>query len=247
MDRKTVKVGLLVVMALLVALPVIGCATEEVAAPLPEEKVIKIGHIADLTGPYSTLGVPVFYGHSDYFRHVNEEDGGIGGIKIKEFWGDGRADAAMGITLYKRFKADGMLALIVLSSVEANALLTMTEADRIPYTGSATSTSIIVPPRWYYNSYCGAFSVGVATTVRWYYNEWLKKGLDRPMRVGIVTWDNPVGRDGWDGVIRWAEKQGADKVEVVAEAFTSPMAMDYSTEMLVMKAANPDVVVCSAS
>ena len=165
MNRRIIKSGMLVVVALLLALPVIACAPPEGAVPPPEEKVIRIGNVSDLTGPYSTIGVPIFYGHYDYFKYLSEEEGGVNGIEVEELWADHKGDPAFAITLYRRFKAQGVVAMITTTSTETTALLAMLEADKIPATGTATSMGLIVPARWYYNSYCGAMAVLSATFI----------------------------------------------------------------------------------
>ena len=245
MNKAIISSGLLLLVVLLVLVLVIGCVPEEVAPP--EEKVIKIGNLCDLTGPYSTIGVPIMYGHNAYFNYINDTEGGINGIPVEVMWGDCKSNAALAISLYRRFKEAGIVAMISTTSTEVTATLGMLDRDRIPCCGTSTSVGLVVPPRAYYNTYEGAMALQYATQMQWYYGEWQKKGLDRPMRIGIITWDNPLGRDGWEGVKRWVERQPAGTVEIVAETFTSPLTMDYTTELTVLKAKEVDVIVNSVS
>ena len=245
MNNKMVRFALVVVMVLLVAVPVIACAPEEVE-PAPVGKVIKVGHFADYTGPYSTIALPIGRGKSDYIRFLNDDEGGINGIRIEELWADVRADPSLAITTYRRFKGEGMVGMLAGMSPDTVAISSFFNRDKIPATGSPATTSLMIPPRYYYNSFEGPMMILMANGLDWYYRQWQKKGLDRPMRVALLAWDNPFGMDGADGVKMWVE-QNSPGVDLVAEAYTSSMAMDYATEFIVIKDKSPDVVACSVS
>ena len=243
MKRGMIKSGLLVVVALLVAMPVIGCVpAEEGPAPPPEAKVIKIGMLADMTGPYSTIGVPIFNGYFDYMRYLNEEKGGINGIKIEVLWADHKGDPSFAITVYKRFKGDGMIALMPTTSTETSALLAMLEADKIPATGTAASKHVLSPPGWYYSPR-GEMGIMFSSFLKWFSGE---SDLSKPIKVGMVSWDNVIGRAAADGSKAWITKHPGD-YELVADLYVSPMAMDFSSELTVIKGKKPDLVLAGVS
>ena len=247
MRKNIFTLALVVVLALLVAVPAIGCAPEEVAPPV-EEKVIKVGSIIDLTGPYSTIGVPIGAGGMDFWKYLNEDLGGISGIKVDHLWTDSKGSPAFCITQYKRFKEQGALAFTVSTSTENVAIQSFYNNDKIPAIGSSTSFAAICPEGagMYYNAYCGSMARLLAVGLDWWYkNEWPKQGLDRPMRVGMVTWDNALGRDGADGAKRWIDMTSG--AELVQESVAGAMTMDYTTNLLVIKGKNPDIIVNSTS
>lgn len=243
MSKAIIKSGLILLVVLLALVPIIGCVPEEV--PPPEKKVIKVGILSDLTGPYSTVGVPIFDGYFDYYRHINETEGGINGIPVKATWGDCKADPAISISLYRRFRAEGIVCLSTTTSSETTALSAILGRDKMPCTSTAGASNIYFPPRNVFSTYIVSAFI-MATGLDWYYGEWQKKGLDRPMRVALLTWDNPYGRDGRGGAERWIERH-KPAVEIVTDLFTSPMTMDYTSELTIIKGDNPDLVVCTVS
>ena len=74
----------------------------------------------------------------------------------------------------------------------------------------------------------------------WYLGEFEKKGLDRPMRIATVGWDNAYGRGGLEATADWAQKQ--EGVEFVAALWFSPMTMDYTSELMVLKEKEVDAI-----
>ena len=102
--RTLVSLGIVVVMVLLLAL---SCAPGAPKPVAPTEKIIKIGSFFDMTGSYSTIGVPIAAGSMDFWKFANEEWGGVGGIKVEEMWTDDKSDPSRSIIAYKRFKAAG--------------------------------------------------------------------------------------------------------------------------------------------
>ena len=245
MKQRVVKLGLVVVVALLVALPVIGCAADGAVTPLPEEDVIRIGMLADLTGPYSTIGVPIFNGYVDYQKYLNEDKGGINGIRIEYLWADHKGDPSFAITVYRRFKAQGIVALMPTTSTETSALLAMLAADKIPGTGTAASKHVLYPPGWYYSPR-GEMGIMFSSFLKWFSDESGKMGLSKPMRGGVVAWDNVIGRAAADGSKAWIAKHPGD-YELVADLYASPMSMDYSSELTVIKSKNPVLVLAGVS
>mgnify|MGYP001102588695 CR=1 FL=1 len=228
-------------------MPIIGCVPEEVAPP--EEKVIKIGSLEDLAGPYSTIGVPISNGYSDFWKYVNKDLGGINGIRVLPLWIDDRSNPSLSISGYRRLKDSGVVFLCTTTTPQLLAIQNFLIDDRIASCGISCSWPAISPKGagMYYNCLTGTTGRSIATGLDWYYkNEWPKKGLDRPMRVGIITWDNPLGHDAADGPKRWI-KLNEPSVKLVGECVVSPMLMDYTTEIIVLKGKDIDVHVGAVS
>ena len=239
MNKAIIGSGLILLAALLALVPVIGCAPEEVAPP--EEKVIKIGITSDLTGSYSTVGVPIFQGQYDYLRYINDAKGGINGIPLKVMWADCRTDPSLVLSTYRRFKDAGIVALIEMSSTELMALKPFIERDKIPTVGTSASYYSFVPPGWYYANYLFEGQTLAAALKWWYENEWSKRGLDRPARVAIMSMNNPLGLGSRDACLAWAKRNL--NIEVVSDQTTPVMALDFTTELLTAKAKNPDIMI----
>ena len=144
-SKRLIKSGLLLVVALLAALPIIGCAPEG-TVPLPEEKVIKVGSLPDLTGYYSGSVSDIYRGMRDYIRWINEAKDGIDGAKVKFLWGDIRADAAIAITTYKRLKEKEVVAFLTYTSLENTAIRAFIGPDKMPTVGTGASPNLSLPP-----------------------------------------------------------------------------------------------------
>jgi len=237
-SKRLIKSGLLLVVALLVALPIIGCGPEE-TAPLPVEKAIKIGSLPDLTGYYSGSVSDIYRGMSDYIRWINEAKDGIDGAKVKFLWGDIRADAAIAITTYKRLKEKEVVAFLTYTSLENTAIRAFIGPDKMPTVGTGASPSLSSPPGYYFHGYGTTPQISILTT-EWYYSQFKKKGLDRPMRLATLGWSNVFGKEGLEPVINWAK--GQEGIEIVSTVWTSPSALDFTTELLVTKDKTPDLI-----
>lgn len=232
---KLVKV--LIPVLLISALVIINAC----APKAPPGAVIKVGVVADISGPAAVSCAPIFQGTTDYFDYVNEELGGIDGVKLEVLWGDSKLDAATAVTHVTSFIEEGVVLVCVSNTVDIMGSTAALEAAKIPAVGIAASKPLFVPPGWYYGCLPEA-GQQFATHLDWYYSEWKKQGLERPMRVAIVSWDHPTGRTVAEGVKRWVEMQPAGVAELVYEAYPGPTTVDYTADLLGAKAANPDVI-----
>ncbi|MEE8174844.1 MAG: ABC transporter substrate-binding protein, partial [Dehalococcoidia bacterium] len=100
---RLVMFGLLAL--LLVALPLLAAACgddDEDKTPGEEEKWITIGGTFMLSGISAPTTGPAFSNLMDFYRYINEVEGGIDGIKIRLVWADDKYDAATAAIAYKR-------------------------------------------------------------------------------------------------------------------------------------------------
>src|SRR3990172_10388134 len=70
---------------------------------------IKVGHLADLTGPTGEVGKPYAQGVQDYKDWVNR-NGGINGKQIDMAMFDYAYDKNKAVNQYKKYKEDGVVA-----------------------------------------------------------------------------------------------------------------------------------------
>ena len=210
-------------------------------APPAEGKVLKVGVIADISGPASVSTLPIFQGITDYFDYLNEELDGIDGVKLEVLWGDSKYDSATAVTHVSSFLEEGVILVCVSNTLDIMGSVGALEAAKTPAIGIAASKPLYIPPGWYYGCLPEA-SQQFATHLDWYYSEWKKQGLDRPMRVAVVCWDSATGRTMAEGVKRWIEMQPAGVAELVYEAYPGPTTVDYTPDLLGAKAADPDVI-----
>ena len=106
-----------IIMAIIIMLAVVavGCGTQQPAAA--KEKVVTIGALGAMTGPLRSVGEGAI-ALQDYFTELNVTKGGIQykdpktgkqeTVTVKVLLGDHGWDAAKSLSLYERFKGQGM-------------------------------------------------------------------------------------------------------------------------------------------
>jgi branched-chain amino acid transport system substrate-binding protein len=89
-----------------IALGVILGALAVVAPALAQNEQF-IPHLVYRTGAYAPNGIPVSNGIADYYKLVNERDGGINGVKIVFEECDTGYATDRGVECYERLKGKG--------------------------------------------------------------------------------------------------------------------------------------------
>ncbi|MBV8418837.1 MAG: ABC transporter substrate-binding protein, partial [Hyphomicrobiales bacterium] len=105
------------------------------AAPALAQNEQFIPNLVYRTGAYAPNGVPFANGIADYYRLINERDGGINGVKIAFEECDTGYATDRGVECYERLKGKGPTGaayVIPLSTGITFALTEKTTADKIP-------------------------------------------------------------------------------------------------------------------
>jgi branched-chain amino acid transport system substrate-binding protein len=84
------------------------------------------------TGPYAANGIPFADGYADYFKLLNERDGGIGGVPIKLLECETGYNTEKGVECYESTKGEGALMYQPLSTGITYQLIPKATADGIP-------------------------------------------------------------------------------------------------------------------
>ena len=84
------------------------------------------------TGPFAAGGIPFADGYSDYLTLLNERDGGIGGVKIRQTECETAYNTEKGVECYESIKADNPLVIQPLSTGITYQLIPKVTADGIP-------------------------------------------------------------------------------------------------------------------
>ena len=95
-----------------------------------------IPHLVYRTGPYAPNGVPLANGIADYYKLINERDGGINGVKITFEECDTGYATDRGVECYERLKGKGPTGaayVIPLSTGITFALTEKAPIDKIPH------------------------------------------------------------------------------------------------------------------
>ncbi|MGY1487983.1 ABC transporter substrate-binding protein [Methylobacillus pratensis] len=191
------------------AVPAVGSAAEQYV-PLPTYRV----------GPYASSGTLWWAGTLDYFRYINEVEGGIEGVKInyEEFETEWSPDRT--VEVYERVKKGkhgSPLAFFFTHSTPASyALIEKASADKIPLIdpagGRTESTDGTVFPYAFpllFNYYSQA-STGIN------YIAQKEGGLDKLKGKKIVTvyHDSAYGRETQAAIKLLAEKYGFENIQI---------------------------------
>src|SRR5437868_13231191 len=115
----------------LTALLAAGAVTE----PALAQNEQFIPHLVYRTGAYAPNGIPFANGVADYYRLVNERDGGVNGVKIAYEECDTGYATDRGVECYERLKGKGPTGaayVIPLSTGITFALTEKTLTDKIP-------------------------------------------------------------------------------------------------------------------
>ena len=192
--------------------------------------LIKIGSIADHTGPTSNIGVVMVEAYRIFFRHINDE-GGINGRKIKLVAEDSRYSIPASIAAFKKllFK-DQMLALLGPVSIgETKVLFRHIEKEKIPTLPWAPDESVMKPYKRY-----------VFPTSGFYDNEWgvtldyiVNKLKAKNPKIAMATVDVESGKVVRASAVAWAKSYG-----LKLHHETIPIsAIDVTSQVLSMKRA----------
>nr|WP_092888183.1 ABC transporter substrate-binding protein [Roseicitreum antarcticum] len=84
------------------------------------------------TGPFAAGGIPFADGYSDYLTLINERDGGIGGLRIRQSECETAYNTERGVECYQSMRGDAPMVLQPLSTGITYQLIPRTIEDQIP-------------------------------------------------------------------------------------------------------------------
>ena len=155
------------------------------------DNMVKIGLIADMTGPIATTWLEAVRGFRNYTPYINNQ-GGIHGRKIKVFYEDSRYTIPGDVAAFKKLVfRDEVLTLLGASSTGGTiALFSQIKKLKIPVLAAAQAESMYNPPKRYV--FCTA--AGYSEEVKVLF-DFIMKDLkaDNP-RIGIVYPDVEFGK-----------------------------------------------------
>ncbi len=204
-----------------------------VQAKKPDSIIIAL--LGDLTGPYAPIVGPMAPGTEDAIRYVNDELGGINGVKIKLIIRDNTGKAALGLQQYAELIGMKPKPLFfgVPHTPTAEALRAKVLADDV--LGFFPSSIEDIFPVGNTVGFYALYPSHAALFVKWLKEGWTKK---RNPRVGIITWDTSYGRailtpEFYD----YAKKIGVD---IVATELFGVRDVDITTQMVRIRSKKPD-------
>lgn len=228
-----------------VSLGLTACAPGGDESGGDSEGPIKIGVIADLTGPTGDVGAPYNNGMLGYVKWINEQ-GGIDGREIEATSKDYAYDVPTAERLYKEYVNDDVVAIQGWGTGDSEALMNKVAADELPFMSASYAEVLTDPNEAPYNfvvapTYSDQMRIalnwisedaGGATQVAFFHNDspfglapledgqaWIEeKGLDLTMEPYAM----PAESANYVGLLSQAEKQGAKYI--VIQNVSSPAA-----------------------
>jgi len=241
---KSKKTGMVVFLAFLACC--FGLFMGQMA--LADDAVVKVGVAMDQTGPLSIEGRKGLTAWKWYEEYINEEQGGWkdangNTVKLEVLEGDTGFKPAKTMSLYKKFKGEGAVAIANVGSVEVAAIRSRALKDRIPL--STNSGSLIYPlpspcfGHWPDYTACSAAAIDYIKE-KWGKSNspWTKKRRPRMVFMGpeaYPSWQASITPE----VMRYAKLQGVD---VVGKPFIPIRPIDVKSQILSAKAAGADFI-----
>lgn len=195
---------------------------------------IKIGHLADLTGPTSKVGKPYAKGVKDGVKYLND-NGGINGKMIKIFSVDYAYDKNKAITQYKKFVQEGVVLIQGWGTGDTEALRGFTAKDKIPYMSASYSAHLTDPAKAPYNFFIAAdYSTQLRAGLKYIKENWKES---RAPKIAFIYPNHPYGIAPIKAGKEYAKEIGFD---VVGEVNVSLKALEATSQMLSLKEMGAD-------
>ncbi|RJR30943.1 MAG: ABC transporter substrate-binding protein [Desulfobacteraceae bacterium] len=186
-----------------------------------KEVVVKVGVTSDQTGPLTIEGRKSLTAWKWYEEYINEEQGGwkdVAGntVKLKVLHGDTGFKPGNTLSLYKKFKADGVVAITQVGSVELAAVRSAALKDKMPL--PTNSGALIYPLPSPCTAHWPDYSACSAAAIDYVKEKWEKS--DAPWtknRAPKLAFVGPEAYPSWEAcitpeVMRYAKLHGVDVV-----------------------------------
>jgi len=193
---------------------------------------IKVGHLADLTGPTSSVGLPYAKGVQDYKNYVNAH-GGINGKQIDMQMFDYAYDKNKAIFQYKKYIEDKVVAIQGWGTGDTEALTGFLAADKIPYLSASYSAHLTDPAKAPYNFFIAAdYTTQLRVGLKYIKDNWKKK---QTPKIVFIYPNHPYGIAPIKGGKEYAKEIGFVGSAILGDEDVSLKAIEANSQMLSVK------------
>jgi branched-chain amino acid transport system substrate-binding protein len=179
-------------------------------------------------------------GADAWFKYIND-NGGINGRKVNFNMVDDKYEPARTATIVKRFiERDGCFAIVApLGSAPTSAVIDYIVEQKVPLVGAGTGAAknLEYPSKWVFPLYPSYKDEG-KDLVRF------AKEVFKAKKIALLYQNDPSGKTHLEGIKSVLTKYG---VELVSEQGYETKEVDVSSQVVAMKNANPDAVICSCA
>ena len=201
------------------------------------EDVIKIGIIADLTGPYAMASIPHTEGVKTYFEYINAM-GGIHGRNLRMYLEDDRYSIPLSVAGFKKllFK-DKVFALLGSGGTGSSVtLFSQIKKEKVVTMSEALSEILVNPVKRHIFGFAATYKDQVNVMFDYIIND-LK---DKTPRIAIVYPDIEYGKV----ALRAARKRAEFyNIKLVSEEVLNPGAIEATSQVLRLKRAKAKYVI----
>lgn len=179
-------------------------------------------------------------GADAWFKHVNDT-GGVNGRKINFNMVDDKYEPARTAGIVKRFaERDNCFAIVApLGSAPTVAVIDYVVEQKMPIIGAGTGAAkpLEYPSKWVFPLYPSYKDEG-KDLVRF------AKEVFKAKNIAVLYQNDPSGKTHMEGIKAVLDQHG---VKLVSEQGYEPKEVDVSSQVLAMKNANPDAIICSCA
>ena len=192
-------------------------------------ETIKVGHLADLTGPTGDVGKPYAEGVQAYKEYANAH-GGINGKMIDMQMFDYAYNKDKAINQYKKYKEDKVVAIEGWGTGDTEALTGFVSADKVPYISASYSAHLTDPKKAPYNFFCAAdYTTALRAGLLYLKENWKEK---RAPKIVFIYPNVPYGIAPIKGGKEYAKELG---FEVLSDENVDLKAIEANSQMLSVK------------
>jgi branched-chain amino acid transport system substrate-binding protein len=243
--KKSILLGIVVVVIVVAAAAVFLLGMQQAAPisePAPEQKVIKVGAICDLTGATSDVGKPYCLGVLDAVEWFEKNNPLPKGYKVDLAWVDYSYKIPEAQAAYTRFKALGVVAIIGWGTGDTIALAPTVAQDKIPYI-SASYSGELMKKETSYNFFPQTdYSSQGRAMVQFVVEKWKEMhggNPPRPPKLGLAYPNVPYGTTPIPAIKDMAKQLG---VELCPDQIVELAATDATAQMLKFKECGADFI-----
>jgi branched-chain amino acid transport system substrate-binding protein len=147
------------------------------------------------TGPYAPNGIPLANGFADYFKLINERDGGVNGVKIVFEECEFGYATDRGVECYERLKSKKPVVVFPFSTGVTFALTDKAPVDKIPLHTGGYGRSDSAEGRVFEWNFPLTGTYYSAADILIQHLEKLEKGSLKGKKIMFVYHDSPYGKD----------------------------------------------------
>ncbi len=198
---------------------------------------VKFLDLSDFTGPVAGLALPGSLGTEDYIKDINAK-GGIDGVTIKYIGVDTRYDVARGLSAFKRYRRDrSVVAGTIVSTPLGKILGRLTRREKRVFFTPGDGEYQAHPGNFFL--YGAPYQDAFSATIDWILKDWEEKGKTGSPKVGVMSWDNPYGREMLRGGKEYAESKG---VTILPSELFPPGSLKHDVYLTRLKNAGANYI-----